>query len=249
MNGQISLGMHNVSTSGIIFDQPLSVPSICVSNNISTLIITPNSVFGYTGHTGNTGATGQRGPRGWQGIGVAGNTGPTGADSIVTGPTGSAGMTGPTATGPTGPTGTIVMGTITPFVNYATASTLMTTADTLYAGASVDLSTGTYYLGGHITVSAASGQAGADYNLTSRIYSATTTYASAQVYEHPGTGNIGCASLSMNTIAVLAANTTIHVGAVCDLAGTIILATPTVGVAGPPSAISTATSLVALKLA
>lgn len=229
MNGQISLGMHNVSTSGIMFDQPLSVPSLCISNNISTLVITPHSVLGYTGHTGNTGATGQRGPRGWQGIGVAGPTG----------------MTGPAVTGPTGPTGTI-----TPFINYATASTLMTTANTLYSGTSFALSSGTYYLGGNITVSAASGQAGADYNLTSRIYSATTTYASAQAYEHPGTGNIGCAALSMHTIAVLAANTTIHIGAVSDLVGTIILATPTAnGTTPAPSALNTATSIVALKLA
>jgi hypothetical protein len=99
-------------------------------------------------------------------------------------------------------------------------------------------------------VSAASGQAGTDYNLTSRIYSATTTYASAQAYEHPGTGNIGCASLSMHTIATLTANTTIHIGAVSDLADTIILATPTVnGTTPTPSALSTATSIVALKLA
>jgi hypothetical protein len=126
MNGQISLGVHNVSTSRIMFDQPVSVPSIYISNNVSTLVITPHSVLGYTGHTGCTGATGERGPRGWQGIGVAGPTG----------------MTGPAVTGPTGPTGTIA-----PFINYATASTLMTSANTLYSGASFNLSTGTYYLG------------------------------------------------------------------------------------------------------
>ena len=240
MNGQISLNIHNISTSRIVFDQPVSVPSIYVSNNVSTFVITPNSILGYTGHTGCTGATGERGPRGWQGIGVAGNTGPTGN----TGNTGA----DSTVTGPTGPTGSIVVGTITPFINYATASTLMTTANTLYSGTSVDLSTGTYYLGGTITVSAASDQV--DYNLTSRIYSATTTYASAQMYEHPGTGNIGCASLSMHTIAVLAANTSIHIGAVSDLASTIILATPTVnGTTPTPSALNTATSIVALKLA
>jgi hypothetical protein len=110
---RITHSSFNVSSTSIVFEQPIITSKIYVTHNGNTLIITPDGVFGYTGSTGCTGATGAQGLRGHQGIGVQGSTGPTGplgtgptgacgADSTVTGPTGSM---GPLGTGPTGPDG------------------------------------------------------------------------------------------------------------------------------------------------
>jgi hypothetical protein len=52
------------------------VPTIYITDGISTVTITPNTVLNNAGTTGPSGPPGPAGPRGWQGLGVTGPTGP-----------------------------------------------------------------------------------------------------------------------------------------------------------------------------
>jgi hypothetical protein len=124
----------------------------------------------------------------------------------------------------------------------------MTTAGTLYSSTSLSLAAGTYYVHGWVTVS--SGANNTSFHFNGRIYSSTTTYASAEQFVPNKSGANSSGSVSTGAIITLAATTTINIGAVSDTNGTVIRNTPlNNGTTPTPSSANTATGIVALKVA